>query len=366
MSVPVGVPVLDTVDPTSDKSPRVGKDIGQLTSGDRSSIAGDQYLRSLGLPSGIIDEFKKTLNAFPSRSWIIDNSGSMATNDGHRVVSSGGMSAQISSTRWEELADAILFHGSLAAHLNAPTDFRLLNSVGGIPNPLRVGQGKTQAEVEAVKKLVSMSPTGRTPLCQQIREVTAEVSKKASQLRANGQRHVVIIASDGVSTDGDIADAMRPLQNLPVWVVVRLCTDEDSIVDYWNKVDEELELDLDVLDDLSGEAKEVCSFSPWLTYAMPLHRLREWGCMNKIFDLLDEKKLSASEMRELVSLLTGEPDLPHPEVDYAGFSKATTHALASMPLVYDPIRKRRSPWIDMDRLHRRYDPQTLCGGCVIA
>ena len=47
--------------------------------------------------------------------------------------------------------------------------------------------------------------------------------------------------------------AMRPLKDLPVWVVVRLCTNDDKIVDYWNRVDEELELSMDVLDDLGGE-----------------------------------------------------------------------------------------------------------------
>ena len=46
---------------------------------------------------------------------------------------------------------------------------------------------------------------------------------------------------------------MRPLKDLPVWVVVRLCTNDDKIVDYWNRVDEELELSMDVLDDLGGE-----------------------------------------------------------------------------------------------------------------
>ena len=62
-------------------------------------------------------------------------------------------------------------------------------------------------------------------------------------------------------------------QELPVWVVIRLCTDDDKIVDYWNNIDSQLELEMDILDDLFGEAAEVQSANPWLTYAEPMHRL---------------------------------------------------------------------------------------------
>ncbi len=50
------------------------------------------------------------------------------------------------------------------------------------------------------------------------------------ELREYGQKATVVIATDGEATDGDVSDAMRPLQNLPVWVVIRLCTNEQAVV----------------------------------------------------------------------------------------------------------------------------------------
>lgn len=102
---------------------------------------------------------------------------------------------------------------------------------------------------------------------------------------------------------GDIAEAMRPLQNLPVWVVVRLCTDDDKVVDYWNNIDKVLELDMDVLDDLYGEASEVYENNPWLTYGEPMHRLREFGIPVKEIDLLDEATLSLDQIRSFCQIM---------------------------------------------------------------
>jgi hypothetical protein len=117
------------------------------------------------------------------------------------------------------------------------------------------------------------------------------------QLRQNGQRAVLVIATDGESSDGEIAAAMKPLARLPVWVVVRLCTDEDRIVQYWNNIDNELELEMDVLDDYCSEAAEIFKVNPWLTYGEPLHRMREFGVAVKEFDLLDEATLTKEQVR---------------------------------------------------------------------
>ena len=35
-------------------------------------------------------------------------------------------------------------------------------------------------------------------------------------------------------------------------MVVRLCTNDEKIANYWNMVDEELELSLEVMDDIGG------------------------------------------------------------------------------------------------------------------
>ena len=84
----------------------------------------------------------------------------------------------------------------------------------------------------------------------------------AAQLRANGQKVALIIATDGEPrcgtfwhccfdivaflrcmffvSDGNIIEAMRPLHDLPVWVVLRLCTDDDRIGNYWSDVDRQV------------------------------------------------------------------------------------------------------------------------------
>ena len=118
--------------------------------------------------------------------------------------------------------------------------------------------------------ILESGPSGGTPLCRHINEVIAKVRAMEASLRSSGQKACIIIATDGESSDGDVAAAMRPLQNLPVWVVVRLCTDEDRIVNYWNNIDNQLELDMDVLDDHRGEAEEIYAHNPWLTYGVTL------------------------------------------------------------------------------------------------
>ena len=65
--------------------------------------------------------------------------------------------------------------------------------------------------------------------------------------------------------------ALGSLAGLPVSTVIRLCTDDDEVVNFYNSLDENLELNMDVLDDFVGEAKEIHSKNKWLTYGLPLH-----------------------------------------------------------------------------------------------
>lgn len=75
-------------------------------------------------------------------------------------------------------------------------------------------------------------------------------------------------------------------------------------------------------DDFCGEAEEVHEFNPWLNYALPLHRMREMGFHERIFDLLDERQLTKSELRDFCSILLGEAHvdgMPDPSLDWEGF-----------------------------------------------
>lgn len=207
----------------------------------------------------------------------------------------------VQCSRWAELTEALQFHINFARNACAPTEFRFLNSA----DPIKIGYNDAEepARLATLLRVLDSSPTYGTPLCRHIREVIAQIRLVEGQLRATGQKACLIIATDGESSDGNIAEAMAPLKDLPVWVVVRLCTDEDRIVQYWNSIDEQLELSMDVLDDLCGEASEVHEKNPWLTYGEPIQRLREFGIAIKELDLLDERKLSPDEVRRVARIM---------------------------------------------------------------
>jgi hypothetical protein len=78
--------------------------------------------------------------------------------------------------------------------------------------------------------------------------------------------------------------AMRPLEKLPVWIVIRLCTDEDKMVDYWNNIDSVIELNMDVIDDPLGEAKEI-------------HRSVRTTCFHLRFTLELDQHIIAERLR---------------------------------------------------------------------
>ena len=308
------------------------------------------FLNQHQWPRGLQEHLIKGFQRTPIRFMIIDDSGSMSYSDGNKIVGSGASSKLVTCTRWSELSTSMTFHAELAEAADAKTEFRLLNMAA--PIMLGLGTDNDGVNLRQLKGYFNNGPGGGTPLCRHIREVTQEIQEIADSLRANGQKAVIIIATDGQSSDGDVLTAMRPLQALPVWVVIRLCTDEDEVVNYWNSVDGQLELDIDVLDDFCAEASEVHENNKWLTYGLPLQRFREFGTTLKEIDLLDESRLTSEQIRNMMPVILGgsRDSYPHPEANYDEFVRRVQEKLDNELQTWCPLKKRMMPWVRINRL----------------
>ena len=306
-------------------------------------------------PPGLLHSMQASAQAFPLRIWIVDNSGSMNAGGGSRIVKSGTKMAKVSATRWAELGDSVAVAGEIAAALGARTDFNLLNAtpsgqfltVGYDDGQMNIPPGQL-CDLAQLKAVMQESPRGGTPLTEAIQKIIATVAPGAERLKAQGQQVAVVIATDGLPNDPkSFLQSLQQLQQLPVWVVVRLCTDQNDVVDYWSSLDKHLEAPLEVLDDLVGEAEEIAAVSPWLTYGPPLHFAREFGCKNKLFDLLDEVQLLPSQAKELAELILGCKPLPEPEVDAAAFLKQLKAEQERLSAVFHPLKMTQQPWFDV-------------------
>eukprot|EP01034_Spumella_vulgaris_P023152 gene23152-29345_t len=98
-----------------------------------------------------------------------------------------------------------------------------------------------------LQELLNGSPNGGTPLCEHIKAVVKQITKDENRLRANGQRALLVIATDGEASDGKVAVTMRPLKHLPDRPSVHRPGEHRELLEQDRQ---DLELNMDVVDDL--------------------------------------------------------------------------------------------------------------------
>lgn len=334
--------------------------MGLELSNDVSSVDGIIDLKRFGMTQGLCDALIRDSTETQQRFWIMDNSGSMSMPDGNRFVQTSNKDAQmVSCTRWKELQETAIYHAQLAGFLQVPTEFQFLNSPGLFQKSFVV---KNQNDaLKAQQTIQRAEPIGATPLTAAVEDVRKKIQGMLPKLSKTGTRVSLVIATDGLPTDtmgygGEeenmkFGKALGSLAGLPVSTVIRLCTNDEQVVNFYNSLDGKLELNMDVLDDFVGEAQEVQSKNKWLTYGLPLHRFREGGFRCRLADLLDERKLTKDELREFSAFMFGESlafdGLPDPQVDWDGFRKALDRLQKGEDKVYNPISKTNTPWIQL-------------------
>jgi hypothetical protein len=178
--------------------------------------------------------------------------------------------------RWDEISESVRIISSLASAAKIQTEIRFLNGA----DPVTVGLSNDRDEgLATVIAQLLIQPSGQTPICRQLNAVIDQLLSVADELRVLNKIASLIIMTDGESTDGCIIDALKPLVGLPVQIIIRMCTDEIEITEYWHHINAQLDLEILVLDDLATEGAIIRKTNPWLTYGEPLHIAREFGIM---------------------------------------------------------------------------------------
>ena len=326
-------------------------------------------LQALGYPEGFCRALVQGAQIYAKRYWIIDDSLSMMTRDGHFLLHSGPDCDErlemVPGSRWNELQETCLQHALLAVHLEIHTDFRLLNcGTGHFRIPRTFGHHRKRAsmdDVQHAQKILSRAkPRGVTPLTKRLASVRKELEQSVLPKLPRGQKVAIILATDGLptnpdqhgfSTDQAKEEFRLALQDLPadqVSVVVRLCTDDVAVVDYYNALEAEL-TQVQVLDDYWAEATRVHKLNPWLNYGLVLHRVREMGCCGHVplLKMLSQRKLAPAEVAEFCQFLFHLP--PEESLPWEHLIEQVERGNLKEGLVWNPMRSRMEPWIDLEK-----------------
>eukprot|EP00927_Polykrikos_kofoidii_P079712 TRINITY_DN76520_c0_g1_i1.p1 TRINITY_DN76520_c0_g1~~TRINITY_DN76520_c0_g1_i1.p1 ORF type:complete len:482 (-),score=71.37 TRINITY_DN76520_c0_g1_i1:153-1568(-) len=333
-------------------------------------------LATFGIPFGLAQLIGEEDNRIAVRVFLLDNSGSTSAFDGaHYDESAGGYAQRVPCSRWEEVRRMAIQQAAFNAAVGTACEFIILNP----PRPrscftsgmdfvaIDPSRDDVHAQLALLHRMLEQTkPNGPTPLAERIEEIKQRLRTHYGHLAQDGLSAVVVIATDGLPTDGSFGGVSQVAQqnltkvlrrlasDLPVFIVLRLCTDEDNVVEFYNRIDEEEELPLEVIDDLESEAREISKQgNGWFTYSPVIHMIREGGTNVKLLDVLDERKLTPLESRLLAGhLLMGEGDVPLPLGDIRSFLQEAERRVCKMGYVYDPLLHKPQRSVNIKGLRR--------------
>ena len=86
-------------------------------------------MEGFDFPLGLAQQVVASAQSFPTRFWIVDDSGSMATGDGKMIsTSASGAKSIVGATRWQEISADMAVAAAVSHEAGARTEFHPLNS----------------------------------------------------------------------------------------------------------------------------------------------------------------------------------------------------------------------------------------------
>jgi len=339
-----------------------------LTRSSAGAAAVRKGLVELGMAPKLADVLAADDERIGLRVYLLDNSGSTGACDGCvlRDLGSGRFSAYRGVSRWEEITAMALDHAWWNLTIGVTCEFVLLNSYTRdqrLPPQagrdfLRVDRqlGDPTSQLQLLGSwLTSNGPRGVTPLSARLDEIRLRIQSEYQQLAQQGQMVFLTIATDGLPTSPWSGDSKpqdqqefkerlrRICVDLPVQLVIRLCTDDKWTMDFYNQIDKDLELPLDIIDDFVSEAAEFArAGNGWFSYTPLLHRVREAGTLCRLFDALDEAPLAPSQARRFADMLCNKGAALE-ECSDRDFLRKIEHLTHSSPRAFDPLTGKMRP-----------------------
>ena len=215
-------------------------------------------------PKGLKDILTHTTNQYGSTFWIINH-----------------------SSNFQEIDNTLKFHTNLSKKYDKHFQYYILNS-------------------ELFNKNDSEF------------KIITDITEKADISYNKNKKSHVVITSDSELNSNVINILHDLIKRSYIHITIRLCTDDSRMIDYWQSMNEYFGYKLYILDNINVKKNKILSYNPWFIYTEKMQRVFECGKLINLFQLLDEKTLSISEIHQFSEFLTGKI-LPNPQNNFNEF-----------------------------------------------